>query len=788
MVTALTRMLLRDLWRLRGQLTATALVVACGVASFVAAWSTYQSLLYSQDTYYREFRFAEVFAQLKRAPESLAARIREIPGVAAVQTRVIMTVTLNVPGLAEPATGRLVSIPEHREPMLNDLFLHQGRYVEPGRADEALASEAFAAANQLQVGDQIGAIINGRWQQIRIVGIALSPEYVYEVGSGAIFPDNRRFGVLWLSREALGPAFNMTGAFNDVALALAPGASEPEVIDRLDRLLNRYGGLGAYGRKDQISHHFLSDEIAQNRITATYVPAIFLGVAAFLLHIVLSRLVSTRRREIAILKAFGYRNLTVGRHYLKLALTGVAAGALLGAGGGLYLGAQLTDFYQDYYRFPALYYRAGPELIGLAALISAGAAALGALFAVRRAVILPPAEAMRPAPPAQFRAGLLERLGLQRLLPPAARMILRNILRRRWQAFLSVLGVALAVGILVVGRFFLDAVNYLIAFQFEFVHRDDVTVVFNNPLSPRARFELQRLPGVLRSEPFRSVPVRLRAGHRTRRLELTGLHDRGELWRLIDRQLKPVALPPEGLVLNATLAQLLAVSPGDTLTVEVLEGARPVRRLPVVGLVDELVGLQAYLDIHALNRLLREDVAISGAKLAVDPAVAPQLYAELKRIPAVAGVAVRQAMLNSLQELLTQSILISTVINIIFACVIAFGMVYNGARIALSERGHELAALRVLGFSRRETAVILLGEQAVLTLLAIPFGFLLGYGLCTFLVQRLAGELYRIPLVISGATFLFAVGVVAAAALFSGLFVARRLRHLDLIAVLKVQE
>ena len=788
MVSALNKMLLRDLWRLRGQLTATALVVACGVASFVAAWSTYQSLLYSQDTYYSEFRFADVFAQLKRAPESLAARIREIPGVAAVHTRVVMAVTLDVSGLAEPATGRLVSIPERRGPMLNDLFLRQGRYVEPGRSNEALASEAFATANHLQVGDQLGAIINGRWQRLQVVGIALSPEYVYEVGGGAIFPDNRRFGVLWLSREALGPAFNMTGAFNDVALALVPGASEPEVIDRLDRLLNRYGGLGAYGREEQISHHFLTDEIAQNRITATYVPAIFLGVAAFLLHIVLSRLVSMRRREIAILKAFGYSNLKVGRHYLKLALAGVVAGALLGTAGGLYLGAQFIRLYQDYYHFPALYYRAGPELIGLAVLISFCAAALGALSAVKRAVTLPPAEAMRPEPPAQFRAGMLERLGLQIILPPSVRMILRHILRRRWKAFLSVLGVALAVGILVVGRFFFDAVNYLMAFQFEFVHRDDVTVIFNNPLSPRARFELQRLPGVRHSEPFRSVPVRLRAGHRTRRLELTGLHDRGELWRLIDRQLKAVALPPEGLVLSATLAKILAVSPGDTLTVEVLEGARPVRRLPIVGLVDELVGLQAYLDIHALNRLLREDAVISGAKLAVDPAAAPQLYVKLKQLPAVAGVAVREAMLNSLRELLTQSVIISTVINIIFACVIAFGMVYNGARIALSERGHELASLRVLGFSRREVAVILLGEQAVLTLLAIPFGFILGYGLSAFLVQRLAGELYRIPLVISGATFLFAVSVVAVAALLSGLLVARRIQHLDLIAVLKAQE
>ena len=788
MVSTLTKMLFRDLWHLRGQLSAAALVVACGVASFVASWSTYQSLVYSQTTYYSACRFADVFAQLKRAPESVVAGIREIPGVATAYPRVVMAVTLDVTGLAEPATGRLVSIPERQHAIVNDLYIRHGRYPEPGRTNEVLVSEAFADANKLSVGDSFGAILNGRWKQLSIAGIALSPEYVYEVGGASIFPDNKRFGVLWMNREVMGPAFNMEGAFNDVAITLAAGTAKADVIERLDLLLARYGGLGAYGREDQLSHHFLSDEIAQNRITATYVPAVFLGVAAFLLHIVLSRLVTMQRTEIALLKAFGYRSLTVGLHYLKLALAGIAAGVLLGTAVGLYLGGLFTQLYQDYYHFPELFYRVSPELIGLAIIISLFGTGIGALSAVKRAVKLPPAEAIRPEPPAHFRAGAIERLGLLTCVSPAARMILRNIVRRRWKTFLSTLGIALAVGILVVGRFFFDAMNYLIEVQFEFVHRDDVTVTFNNPLSASARFELARLPGVLRSEPFRSVPIRLRAGHRSRRLELTGIYPESELRRLVDREFRAVQLPPEGLVLTTKLANILAVAPGDRLTVEILEGARPVRQLPVAGLVDELIGLQAYMDIYALNRVMREGHSLSGAKLAVDPAALPQLYALLKRLPAVEGVAVREAMLKGLRDLLAQSMAIATTVNIIFACVIAFGMVYNGARIALSERGHELASLRVLGFTRREVTFILLGEQAVLTFLAIPLGFALGYGLCAFFAQRLEGELYRIPLVVSSEAFAFAFIVVVIAALLSGFLVARRLAYLDLMAVLKAQE
>jgi len=787
-VSALSRMLLRDLWGLRGQAIAAALVVACGVASFVAMRSVYHSLLDAQIRYYRDYRFAEVFANIKRAPESLAARIRDIPGVAQLRTRIVMEVILDVPGLDEPATGRLVSIPEQRRPMLNDLHLRAGRYPGPGRAGEVLASAAFAKANRLEPGARIGAIINGRWQLLTVTGIALSPEYVYEVGGGTIFPDNRRFGVLWMHREVLGPAFSMKGAFNDVALTLAADADPRDVIQRLDALLGRYGGLGAYGRDEHVSNRFLSDEIAQNRVTSSFVPGIFLGVAAFLLHIVLTRLTAMQRPQIALLKAFGYSNLTVGLHYLKIALAVVAVGLAAGVALGLYLGAGLAVLYADYYHFPELVLRADPGVIGLAVLIGVAAASLGALSAVLRAVRLPPAEAMRPEPPAAFRHGLLDRIVLRRWLPASLRMILRNVDRHRWKAALSVLGMSMAVAILVVGGYSFDAIAYLMRVQFELVQRDDVTVVFHEPRGRRVAHELARMPGVLRAEGFRAVPVRLHHAHREHRGEITGLAPGGDLRQLIDTALQPVALAPDGLVLTQKLAGKLGVAAGGSVSVEVLEGRRPVLSVPVAAVVDELVGTNAYMSLPALSRLMGEDRALSGAHLLVDPAQATPLYRTLKRTPAVAGVAVRESLLASFREILDRSIVISSLINIAFACVIAFGVIYNGTRIALSERGNELANLRVLGFTRHEVTVILLGEQAMLTLAAVPLGFATGYWICWLLSRTLDTELYRIPLVLAPDTFALAFVVVAVAPLVSGLLVARRIRNLDLIAVLKTRE
>ena len=416
MVSALTRMLLRDLWHLRGQVLAAALVMACGIGMFVATQSTYHSLVVARATYYDSYRFADVFARLKRAPESLADEIRQIPGVAQVQTRVVMDVTLDVPGLAEPATGRLVSIPARQAPILNDLYLVRGRYVATERTEEVLASETFAKANGLDVGDKLGAVINGRWKDLTIVGIALSPEYIYEVGKGMLFPDNKRFGVLWMSREALGPAFSMEGAFNDVALSLTTGAEQAEVIARLDRLLERYGGLSAYGRSEQQSYRILDDELGELEIMTTFVPALFLSVAVFLLYIVLSRLVTMQRAQIGLLKAFGRSDVRVGLHYLQFAVVTVGLGLVLGVPSGLYLGNVFVATYRDYFHFPQLALVLDPGLLLIAVAISMVVAGVGALAAVRRAVALPPAEAMRPEPPARFRAGFIERAGFVRLL------------------------------------------------------------------------------------------------------------------------------------------------------------------------------------------------------------------------------------------------------------------------------------------------------------------------------------------------------------------------------------
>ena len=783
---ALDRKLFRDLRLMRGQVIAIALVVASGVATVVTTRIAYESLVISQADYYGRYRFADVFAQLKRAPETLTGRIEAIPGVVSVETRIIAEVTLDVPGLPEPATGRLVSLPEARPPRLNAVHLRRGRHIE--QRDEVIASEAFAEANHLEVDDHVGAVLNGRWTQLRIVGIGLSPEYIFEIRGGDLFPDPKRFGVLWMSRADLGPPFEMEGAFNDVSLRLARDAHEEEVIERLDAILERYGGLGAFGRDAQISHQFISDEIKQNRVFGTVIPVIFLGVAAFLLNIALSRLVATQRDQIAVLKAFGYTHGAIAVHFLKFSFVAVLLGSILGTALGLWFGAQVLDLYRQVYRIPMLRFHPGISVVAIAIGVSAVAALLGALGAVQRALALTPAEAMRPAPPARFRPGWVERTGLIARLPTAGRMIWRNITRRPARAVLSTLGIALAVSILVVGHFFTVAITRMGDIQFRTVQREDITVMFHDPRAARVRHAIASLPGVLRSEPFRVVPANLRFEHSSRRVPLFGLEREGELRRVVGQDMRAVEIPPDGVLLTELLAQRLGVLPGQRITIEVLEGARPVRTVRVAATVDEVMGLQAYMDVRALWQLLRESGTVSGAYLRVDDLAAAGIQNKLKRMPAVAGATTRLATLASFENTLAGSMGIFTMVIGIFAGVIAVAVIYNAARIALSERSRELASLRVLGFTRAEVSWLLLGEQAALTLLALPLGFALGYRACQGFVLAYQWDLFRIPLVVGQATYLYAFGVTAIAAVASAFVVRRQLDGIDLVGALKERE
>jgi putative ABC transport system permease protein len=787
-MTALDRKLVRDLWHMKGQALAISLVVASGVGVFVMAVGTWDFLKSTRDAYYDRYRFADVFATVKRAPRTVLGRIREIPGVASAEARILRDVTLDVPGLSEPAVGRLISLPVHDVPLLNRLHLSSGRLLNPAQGGEVLVSEQFDDANRLRPGDSFRAVINGRLQSLRIAGIVLSPEYVFTIRPGDLVPDDKRFGILWMNEPEMEAALDMEGAFNDVSLRLMHGASQEEVIRRLDLLLAPYGGVGAYGHESQTSARFVGDELKQLRAIAVVAPSIFFGVAVFLLNVVLTRIVGTQREQIAALKAFGYSNSDVGVHYLKFVLLITFVGGVLGVLIGEWLAQGMAEMYSQFYRFPVFQYRVNWNLPGLVLALSLFAAALGTVQPVLGAVSLPPAEAMRPAPPGKFKPTVIERIGVERLFSISARMILRELERRPLKSLLSSVGIGFAVAVLVMGRFGVDAFDYMIDFQFYLAQRHDIGVTFYDATSASAAFDVEHLPGVQRVETYRAVPVRLRSGHRTHRTAIMGLGPDRDLHRVLDVDERPVTLPLDGLALGDKLAELLGVALGGTVTVEVLEGKRPVIDVPVSAVFKEYAGTNSYMNKDALHRLLEEGPVLSGAYLTVDPGRQDELYADLKQVPRIAGVSLKTSAVESFRKTVAENQLRMQSINIMFACVIAFGVVYNTARISLAERSRELATLRVIGFTRGEISGILLGELAILTLAALPIGFAVGYLFCWAMAQGFESEMFRIPVVITRGNLAFASLVTLGAALFSGMVVRRRLDELDLVAVLKSRD
>lgn len=784
----LWRKLLRDLGLWRAQILAIALIVACGIATLVAMQSVYESLQLTQRAYYERYRFANVFAVLTRAPESVAQRLRTIPGVADVNTRVVAEVTLDVPGRLEATTARLISIPETRRSMLNDIFVREGRYIDASSPNEVIVSEAFANANRLSVGDRLTAIINRRRFDLRIAGIGLSPEYVYEIRGGDFLPDSAHFGVLWMGRRNLAAAFDMAGSFNDVSVALAPGANRSAVIEAVDRSLSPYGGIGAFEAADQRSNRTITDELTQLRAQALVIPLVFLSVAAFLLNIALSRLIATQREQIAILKALGFSNGALARHYLISVLLVMLIGSAGGLAMGVYLGTLLTRIYASFYHFPVLEYHLSPIVVLTAIGVTGAAALIGAMSSLRSVVRLAPAEAMRPPSPAAYRPTIVERLGLGRFLSLSSRMLIRNVERKPVVSLITATAIAFAVAILVLGRYGIDAVSFLMQTQFVDGMRQDVTIAFSRPLSSAARFDAGALPGVLEVEWFRAADVEVRFNSVSRRAGIIGLEKTHGLFRALDYRLRAHDMPASGVMMSAALARILKAHAGDTVAVELLQGRRKVHSVRIASTLEDMTGLQMYMSAGELHRMLNEDATVSGAYVRIDPRLRAAFDEQIKRTPAVGFVSYRTIALDTFNRMLGETMYISISFLIGFASAIACGVIYNAGRIALSERSRELATLRIMGFSRAEITSLFLGEQFIVTLAAIPMGFVAGYGLCALLNPIYQTDLYRIPLFVMPGTYVFSAVVVLGAACGSALLLIRNINRLDLLAVLKGAE
>jgi putative ABC transport system permease protein len=788
MLPHLDRKLLRDLKRLRGQVAAVSIVMACGLAMMITTRSLIASLDGTRADYYESNRFADVFGSVKRAPNQLATRLAALPGVAGVQTDIAGQVTLDLPGIDEPASGLVRSLPDFGEPELNRPYLRRGRWLAPGSRRELLVGEAFAEANQLNPGDTLALIMNGRRQDFRVAGIVLSPEYIFESRPGAALPDNRTYGIFWMTYKEVATAWDLYGAFNSFSLKLAPGADPAPVLAAADELLKPYGGAGTYSRKDHPSHIRVTDEIRVLTILSIGFPAIFLGVAAFMTNAVLSRLLALQREQIAILKAFGFTNGQIVSHYLKFAAVIGLVGTVLGGFAGQLLGRWMVGLYDLFFRFPDLSFRLDRNAVVIAFGVGLLAVVAGVLGSVRKAAKLPPAEAMRPEPPASFRPSFIEHPAFARLFSHSFRIAVRNLERRPVQALFTIAGLALATALLILPNTLKAGIANILDYQWDLVQRQDINLGFSEPAAARTLHELERLPGVMHVEPLRSTAVRIHFQGRDRQIGLRSLDPGSAHSRAVDHDGREITPGEDGLIVSAKLAEVLGARVGDELVLEALMGRRTVRPVRLAGLAEDFTGIAAYMDRAAINRFLGEGDIITGASFTIDAAGRAAFLAAVKEVPRISWISIKESMRSSFRQTTAQMMGMLTTLYLSMAVIVAFGVIYNNARISLAERARELATLRVVGMTQREVGAVIVTELTILALLAVPAGLLLGTGFATAIISSVNTETVRLPLVFTPYTYTFALIVVATASVLSALVVLRKLKHLDLIGALKAPE
>ncbi len=785
---ALDRKLLRDLMRLWKPAVSIALVLGCGIMTMVMMRGTAQSLAETRRAYYSEQKFADLFVHAERIPAATIAAIGALPGIAEVEPRVVIAGRFRLG--ARDGTVQAVSLPRSGQPLLDRPVLRTGRLPDPANPAEIALSEPFAKANGLRPGDRIALTLNGRVAAFRVAGTVLSPEFVYAVPPGTMMPDDLRHGVVWMGEERLQALAGLRGTWNDVIATLRPGGSGAAAGDAIDRLLDRFGGTGTIGRDRQVSHAFLENELDQLATLSLWLPPVFLIVSAFLVNMVLDRLVRIERPQIGLLKAVGYGTGRIVRHYLGLALAIGVAGTLAGWAAGWGLGEWMTALYRDYFRFPFLDYRPDPAAFLWSAAAAATAVLAGAIRAVMASTRLPPAEAMQPPAPPRFSRGSADAIGGLLRLGRLQMMILRTVLRRPWRAVTSGLGVAAAVAVLVASFFTMDVIEVVMDDIFNRTNRQDMTLTLTRPVAVEAaRLAALSLPGVTEAETESVLPVRLRHGSVSRMTTLR-LHDggRGRLVRALGEDGRPLRLAPGGLSLPASLAGALGVGPGDPVEVDLLSAPRGTYLLRIAGSVRQSMGQEAHMAAAELAAVMHRPVPATAINLRLDPIARPDFDRAVADSPQVLARTDWQLLEQQFDATVNESLVVTTLIFSSIGMLITLGVVYNSARIQLAERSHELATLRVLGFTRAEVGTVLVGEQVALCLAALPFGLAAGHGLAALMARGFSSELVTLPFVIHPATYALAAGLTLGTALATALAVARDHAQVDLVSVLKDRE
>ena len=785
--------LIRDLRENAVTLAVVVAIIAIGTGSLIGLGCAQRILEASQSAYYRAYRFADFWVDVKKAPLSAVERIARVPGVEAVATRVIFDVIVDVPGEVRPLTGRLISTPARGfDRCINGICLLRGSGFSDDRDEEVILSEAFAKAHRLRIGDRIQVILNRKRESFTIVGTAISPEYVYMVrGPGDLVPDAKHFGVLYVKDRYAREVLDFQDACNQVTGQLVPGAPVDVdlLLEQIDRWLAPFGVLEKTPRHRQASNRFLSDEIRGLGITAAIMPAIFLGVAALVLNILMIRMAQRQRTTIGTLKALGYSNRRVMGHYLMFGVAVGVCGGLAGCALGITMAWGMIEVYRSFFQFPDFVFQTYPDLLTIGIAVSVVFSVLGTLRGVWEVLRLHPAEAMRPRPPERGGRIWLERVTwLWNLFSFDTQLALRNVFRNRIRTFTSIVASALAVSIIFMAMVMYDSFLYLVDYQFEKVSHSDVDIGLRDEESVDALLEARELPAVDYAEPMFGIVCDLRHGPDSRRMSISGLTPDHRLITPMCADGDPIRIPREGLVLSSKLAELLHADIGDRLDLTPVRGRRETVQVRVASIVDSFLGLDCYADQRYLSSLVGEALAVNAVQASINPAELQNLYRRIKDLPNARNLTVRADAKQNIEKTLIETSVFSIGLMVIFAGVIAFGSTLNNALIEIGDRIREISTLRVLGYRPGQIAAMMFRQALVTFTVGVLLSFPLGLAMIHSIASAYDSELYRMPVVVRPVLVVVTLGLAFLFLATAQVFVYRQIKKLDWLEGVKVKE
>ncbi len=785
---ALFKKLLRNISQGKGQFWAVVAVVTVGIMIYVSMSSTYYNLKKSQEDFYQASNFADYYFSIVKAPERIIKDVEALAGVKRATGRI----SLDLPILKEDnkrATARIITFPLPMDNELNHILLSEGRMFtgKAGSNIEINTNPGFVDANNINWGDNVTVIYEGKPVDLSIVGTANSPEFIYPIKDIAdLLPDHENFGIFMLPQYEAGPVFNYAGQINQVLVEFTPNTDHAKAAEEIKELLKPYGFLASYPRDDQLSHAMLQTELDSIKSLTTFLPFIFLSIAAAIQFVILRRMVRNQRAQIGVIKALGYSNGQIILHYSTYALLVGLIGAILGAITGWLFSGILTDFYLLYFNLPHSPGGFNSKAIIYGFIISIVVGLAAGWSAARQVSKIQPAESMRPVPPKTGSKSIVENWSaLWIRLGSDWKISLRNISRNRGRFMLTTVGIALAVALLVISYFMNDAVDYMMQSIFH-DQKYDLMIRVATPVKEGELSSIAAIDGVLKVEPFLELPVRMTYKGKSEDDVLTAYNPAMSLKKIADEKGRELNIPAQGVLLSNSQAQKLGVRVGEDVEIETLLPQGPTHRsfIRVAGISHQMIGSATYVDLEVANRLLEAQNLISGAMLKSEAGKASLVEERLGEMLNIASISSREKEIANFEANL--GAMIYTVgIMVLFAMILGLAIVYNASLMTFVERERELASLKVIGYSNKELAGILGKENLLQSILGIALGLPLGKIMATGFISSIETDLYSFPVIIYPLTYVFSTLTAIVFIIIAHRLAIRGVNRINLVETLK---